>query len=1334
MAVPSANQINQAVPADGVPSRPLTNALLIDFRTNLNELFAAVSSGGMQAATYDPGNKAEQVLTIGDASDFAPASHSHTIGQVTGLQTALDDKAGSVHTHTVSQITDFNAGFLSRVTADAAAIATAVAGVTNVNLLTDAQVSKLDNLEGSKYLGTYTNLSALNTAHPSPAIGSYAHVDAGPGSSVQFYIWDDDDDQFVLQQGSGGSETGASIKTKLFAEPDTNNLTDVLFTRLNSVQNGATANDTDSNLRDRSTHTGTITSSVVSNFNASVATRIGAEGAAIKTALLGEVNTNTLTDAQVAKLDNIANGATANDTDSNLRDRSTHTGTQPASTISDFNAAFSARVTAESSALKTSILSNANTNFLTDEQVTKLNDLESSKFLGLYTTLSALNTAHPSPAVGSYAYVDAGVSSAVQHYIWDDDDDEFVLQQGSSTAETGASIKTKLFSETDTNNYDDEAKGKVDALPAGGPADVGSNAQNTIQGNDGLVFYDQSASDDEKASMITVDDFITDKINPAINTRIAASSVKALSDVQDTDYTNGQVPVWNESNSRFEPGTVAADTTQIETDIQDNTDAIVVLADQVDGLQNTTTVRIASTNGASTRQQFLDAVTATPDGGILDLDGVAITINASTTISEGGDAEIKNMTILAKGAKFVSTANGATVSFQGGITTPRALDANYVIGNDYVDVDYTGATLADEFAAGKIMKVVSDAIDPWNLNEGTATTQWRLGEWKRIHRVEDQGSSVARVYFSGGLKYPRGLNPTASPSAEARSEVETYTTTNNARVFTCKHEDFALKDCHFYTENAAAQITDTVGAWEFTLLEIFGFDSAVLENVEVGPGVGSGMIVAGYAPKILNCHAHDLPNIFQLQQELGFGSSNPGWLGYGVKLGCAYGAIVENLRGAETRHLVDSGSQKTETGFTDYRQLLRSGPCPAVRVKSITAEGGYQCQVATHQDAREWVFESPTINGTRGDAAINLRGPGHKIIAPIINDSLEAIAVFTEFQDDGGVDLPGPSGNGNEYMSSVRVSGAGSLKSKALSLKAQNAYMTIDGCMDMTNDAHNAFEANGGVIDFAGGRSTTKITGDRYAATLNGEATGTARGIFEVGNPSTDYGITWPPGAIIRQGAALYIDASDAADQDTDTNAVSMRFARDPDQSGLIQIDGVLDLKGNSGFDITPFSQIDWKIGNGATFTHSNLVGNTSGFWDSHPPVWQGQTEAFDVADDSAVYIGQVQTNNTAATGARGERTALNIYAQDGTTMYRAEFYGFQSPSSGSDLRIIVDDPNDDFEHFAGDLVSSGQATDGKIGIGYADGVFTLENRSGGEIDYLYVVFRHFNYASDRVL
>ena len=156
-------------------------------------------------------------------------------------------------------------------------------------------------------------------------------------------------------------------------------------TKLDSVVNGATANSSDAQLRDRSTHTGSQTAGTISDFSEAVDDRVasllvagtnvslnyndaantltinatgsggGGSGANLSTTLSPTdviVNSDTGTDAtipaadgtnagvmlpaQVTKLAGIAIGATANDTDANLKNRANHTGTQLASTISDF--------------------------------------------------------------------------------------------------------------------------------------------------------------------------------------------------------------------------------------------------------------------------------------------------------------------------------------------------------------------------------------------------------------------------------------------------------------------------------------------------------------------------------------------------------------------------------------------------------------------------------------------------------------------------------------------------------------------------------------------------------------------------------------------------------------------------------------------------------------------------------------------------------------------------------------------------------------------------------------------------------------------------------------
>ncbi|MFH6966488.1 pyocin knob domain-containing S74 family peptidase [Flavobacterium sp. FlaQc-28] len=108
-------------------------------------------------------------------------------------------------------------------------------------------------------------------------------------------------------------------------------------TKLNGVATGATANDTDANLKNRANHTGTQPISTVTSLQASLDTKVD------KVAGKG-LSTEDYTTAEKTKLAGIASGATANSTDAQLRDRSTHTGTQAISTVVGLQSAIDSKI------------------------------------------------------------------------------------------------------------------------------------------------------------------------------------------------------------------------------------------------------------------------------------------------------------------------------------------------------------------------------------------------------------------------------------------------------------------------------------------------------------------------------------------------------------------------------------------------------------------------------------------------------------------------------------------------------------------------------------------------------------------------------------------------------------------------------------------------------------------------------------------------------------------------------------------------------------------------------------------------------------------------------
>lgn len=82
-------------------------------------------------------------------------------------------------------------------------------------------------------------------------------------------------------------------------------------TKLDGIATGATANDTDANLKNRANHTGVQAATTITE----------------------DATHRFITDTERTKLTGIATGATANDTDANLKNRANHTGTQAATTI-----------------------------------------------------------------------------------------------------------------------------------------------------------------------------------------------------------------------------------------------------------------------------------------------------------------------------------------------------------------------------------------------------------------------------------------------------------------------------------------------------------------------------------------------------------------------------------------------------------------------------------------------------------------------------------------------------------------------------------------------------------------------------------------------------------------------------------------------------------------------------------------------------------------------------------------------------------------------------------------------------------------------------------------
>jgi hypothetical protein len=232
--------------------------------------------------TYDSETQAV-ALSVGaglatSGGSIVLASHTHAIGDVTGLQAALDAKqaagsyAAASHSHAISDVTGLQTALDAKATpADVTAAITAVI---------DAAPASLDTLnELAAALGDDANFASTVTT---ALAGKVSTSDSRLTDAREWTA-----DTISQAEAEAGSSTTrrAFTAARVFQAVAAWWAGSAAKTKLDGIATGATANATDAQLRDRSTHTGTQAISTVSGLQ----TELAGKAAGVHSHQIGEV-------------------------------------------------------------------------------------------------------------------------------------------------------------------------------------------------------------------------------------------------------------------------------------------------------------------------------------------------------------------------------------------------------------------------------------------------------------------------------------------------------------------------------------------------------------------------------------------------------------------------------------------------------------------------------------------------------------------------------------------------------------------------------------------------------------------------------------------------------------------------------------------------------------------------------------------------------------------------------------------------------------------------------------------------------------------------------------
>ncbi|NHK29202.1 hypothetical protein FF098_014875 [Parvularcula flava] len=516
------------------------------------------------------------------------------------------------------------------------------------------------------------------------------------------------------------------------------------------------------------------------------------------------------------------------------------------------------------------------------------------------------------------------------------------------------------------------------------------------------------------------------------------------------------------------------------------------------------------------------------------------------------------------------TENVTGVDLFAGMWGPYLFNADYDGGNDIV-INPDGDTLTDYIAENTMIIARHFALDPRSRNNGETDNAYYGGDLARVRSI---ATNTLTLWGPLNGHYEQ-LDPTIYQDEDSeapnyladfgnwpyiRDELDGYTQANKAKILIPKAK--ILRNVSLpWIEYEDGHYSGDAEPWSATAATIRGWPGVIIDSVGgIGRSYGTCLFFAG-------CMGVKIPaGAFEDMDDPAV-ADDPGVSGlpYIIATAGCKGVEIDPPMGTDSRHLVTTAENTNDFDETDVDRLIAGFRSTGMNTRGGAVVGqassGHDSHHGSSLDSASCVLASQI--GGNGHA---LRGNGVVRFNPKAESCVTAFYALSDFQNNGGVDVPGLNGKGRRnHTTSILIAPTAENILRRV-FQCQAAEMQITGGSDSEQHSPMLVSTNNGRIVFAGGEHNFRITGKLpfydESAFFSSPAILSSVGVA----PGSDayvktYGVDWQQGIEVHAGTTLRIDAANA---DNDGTAIPI-FG--PHTNSLIRVAG--DVIVNCGGDVT---------------------------------------------------------------------------------------------------------------------------------------------------------------------